>query len=53
MCKHPIARLVGTSDGIVCRSCGAVFANFRELEDSKKAQEKKGARKERGEAKND
>ena len=31
MCKHEIQHLMGTADGIVCRKCGAKFANFDEI----------------------
>ena len=32
MCRHEQAQLVGTADGILCRSCGRLFANYDELE---------------------
>ena len=30
-CKHELSYLMGTADGIVCRACGRVFANFDEI----------------------
>lgn len=27
-CKHDISLLMGTKDGIVCRGCGKLFANY-------------------------
>ena len=31
MCKHEQEMLMGTADGIVCRACGATFANYDEV----------------------
>lgn len=30
-CKHDINHLMGTADGIVCRSCGRLFASMDEV----------------------
>ena len=30
-CKHEVPYLMGTADGILCRRCGVLFANFDEL----------------------
>ena len=30
-CKHENQYLMGTSDGIVCRKCGAFFTTFAEI----------------------
>lgn len=32
MCKHEMALLTGTSDGIMCRGCGKLFKDFDELD---------------------
>ena len=31
MCNHEISLLMGTADGVVCRGCGRLFANFDEI----------------------
>lgn len=38
MCKHDLTALIGTARGIECRDCGAVFADFTELEADRAAQ---------------
>ena len=30
-CKHEQSMLMGTADGIVCKSCGRTFESFAEL----------------------
>lgn len=30
-CKHEQEKLIGTADGIVCKSCGRTFENFADL----------------------
>lgn len=30
-CKHPQEALMGTAEGIVCRSCGKTFKDFDEV----------------------
>lgn len=30
-CKHELKDLMGTADGIVCRKCGRVFADYKEV----------------------
>lgn len=30
-CKHDINHLMGTADGILCRSCGRLFASMDEV----------------------
>jgi hypothetical protein len=37
-CKHPAALLKGTRDGIIC-ACGAIFATWAELEETRKKEE--------------
>ena len=39
MCRHEQAQLVGTADGILCRACGKIFANFEELEQERDPKE--------------
>ena len=31
ICKHENHWLMGTADGVLCRKCGKLFANFDEL----------------------
>ena len=47
-CRHETAFLLGNADGILCRKCGRLFANFTEVEkdrDPKPEQEKPTAPK--------
>lgn len=39
-CKHENQYLMGTADGILCRRCGVLFANFDELNASLQPEEK-------------
>lgn len=43
-CKHEIKDLMGTADGIVCRKCGRVFANYSEVQGEDIPVEEKPAR---------
>ena len=45
MCKHELKDLVGLADGIKCRSCGKMFADFKEVEKDRK---EKPAKKTKG-----
>ena len=38
MCKHDIAHLMGTADGIVCKKCHKVFPDFETLEADRKGE---------------
>ena len=32
MCKHPLEMLIGTHDGIQCKSCGRIFSSMEEIQ---------------------
>lgn len=39
-CNHEAQNLTGTKDGVFCRACKRMFANFAELEADRAKQEK-------------